>query len=213
VNDEDRKAMNNLLKIVVLAVLLTATGVAQDQMSGLTWNIGIPTGQMATFNNSASYGGFGFTARKFIEDNTSVGLDLSWNYWSDLTDEIIPLNNGAISGTQIRYYNVFPMFLNAHYYLSDKGDEFKPYFGLNVGTYYILQRLDIGVYTLDNDNWHFGLAPEAGFLFEVSDRTYLAATARYNYAFDSGTTLGGKDDNALAFWGINIGIFWATGWF
>lgn len=205
--------MNNLLKIVVLAVLLTATGVAQDQMSGLTWNIGIPTGQMATFNNSASYGGFGFTARKFIEDNTSVGLDLSWNYWSDLTDEIIPLNNGAISGTQIRYYNVFPMFLNAHYYLSDKGDEFKPYFGLNVGTYYILQRLDIGVYTLDNDNWHFGLAPEAGFLFEVSDRTYLAATARYNYAFDSGTTLGGKDDNALAFWGINIGIFWATGWF
>ncbi|HCV43722.1 MAG TPA: hypothetical protein DGH68_09590 [Bacteroidetes bacterium] len=205
--------MNNLLKMFVFAVLLTATAVAQDQMSGITWNIGLPSGRMATYVDKASYGGFGFNAQKFIEDNTSVGIDLSWNYWSELTGDIITMDHGAISGTQIRYYNVFPMFLNAHYYLSDKGDEFKPYFGLNVGTYYVLQRLDVGVYTLDNDNWHFGLAPEAGFLYEVSNRTYLSATARYNYAFDSGKTLGGKESNTLVYWGINVGIYWATGWF
>jgi len=206
--------MMNLLKTCVFAALLTATAVAQDQMSGISWNIGIPTGQMSSYMNKTSYGGIGLEFGRYVDDNVSVGASFSWNVWSNLTGEIINLKNGAVSGTQIRYYNAFPMLLNAHYYLSEsKHDPFKPYIGLNAGFYYILQRMDIGAYSLQNDNWHFGLAPEAGFLLEVSNRTYLTATARYNYAFDAGTTLGGKDNNSLAYWGVNVGLVWYTGWF
>ncbi len=91
-----------------------------------------------------------------------------------------------MSGTQIRYINSIPLMLNAHYYIGGKRDQLRPYLGVNVGTYYITQRLDMGVYTLQNDNWHFGIAPEFGFLAEVSRGTYLTASGRYNYAFDSG---------------------------
>jgi outer membrane protein W len=209
--------MTNLLKTFVLAALLTATAVGQNQMSGISWNIGIPTGQMSSYMDKISYGGFGVEFHKFTGENTSVGILFSWNVWSNLTGDIIPFSNGgvsgAVSGTQIRYYNSFPILLNVHYYLNEKNAEFRPYAGLNVGTYYILQRLDIGTWSLSNDQWHFGLAPEAGFMVEVSNRTYLNVNARYNYAFDSGSTLGGKDDNSLAYWGINAGLVWYTGWF
>jgi outer membrane protein W len=205
--------MMNFLKTFLFVALMSATALAQDQMSSLTWNIGIPAGRMASFMDKTSYSGFGFEFRRFLNENTSVGVSFSWSYWSHLTDEIISVNNGAVSGTQIRYYNSFPMFVSAHYYMNERNADFRPYVGLNVGAYYIRQRLEIGIYAFDDDNWHFGLAPEAGFMYQVSNRTYLSAAVRYNYAFDSGTTLAGKDDNSLAYWGVNIGIVWFSGWF
>lgn len=205
--------MMNLLKTLVFAALFTGAAVAQDQLSGITWNIGIPTGQMSSFMDKASYGGFGFEFQRLLDENVSVGISFSWNIWSNLTEEIIPIKNGAVSGTQIRYYNVFPMFVSAHYYLAERNEPFKPFIGLNTGAYYVRQRLEIGVYAFDNDNWHFALAPEAGFLAEVSNRTYVTAAARYNYAFDSGETLGGNENNSLVYWGINVGVVWSTGWF
>jgi len=205
--------MLKILKTFVLAVLFTAAAVAQNQqLSGVSWNIGFPTGQMASYIDKTSYGGFGFEFNRMVNDNVSLGANFSWNYWSELSQDIINLNNGAVSGTQIRYYNSFVMLLNARYYLSEKSAEFKPYAGLNVGAYDILQRLDIGVYTLDNNHWHFGLTPEAGFLMEISRGTYLNTNVRYNYAFSSGTTYSGAD-NTMAYWGINLGLIWATGWF
>jgi outer membrane protein W len=203
-----------ILAIVAAVVLLTTTASAQKQLlSGLSWNMGFPNGRMAQFVDESSFSGFGVEFRRFTSDNTSFGGSFSWNVWSQLTNETIQLNNGAVSGTQVRYINSFPLFLNAHYYLGHKSDDFRPFFGVNVGTYYILQRLEIGVWAFDNDNWHFGLAPEAGLLIGISRGTYLTGTLRYNYAFDSGTTLGGKDDNSFAYWGVNIGISWMQGWF
>jgi outer membrane protein W len=73
-----------------------------------------------------------------------VGGSFSWNIWSYLTGETINIENGAVTGTQIRYINSFPFFLNAHYYFGNKAETFRPYFGVNVGAYYILQRYDRG---------------------------------------------------------------------
>ena len=90
----------------------------------------------------------------------------------------------------------------------------RTFVGLNVGTYYILQRLDMGVYRIDNDNWHFGLAPEAGLIIPVGeDNTSIYLGGRYNYAFDSGTALGGSEDNYYSFWEINIGFAFSSRWF
>ena len=203
-----------ILAIIAAVVLLTTTASAQKQLlSGITWNIGFPSGRMGDFLEETSLSGFGVEFSRFTSDNVAFGASFSWNVWSELSNQTIQLNNGAVSGTQVRYVNSFPLFLNAHYYLGHKADDFRPFFGLNVGTYYILQRLEIGVYAFDNDNWHFGVAPEAGFLFGIARGTYLTGTLRYNYAFDSGSTLGGKDDNSFSYWGVNVGISWMQGWF
>ena len=205
-----------LLKIIVLVALVAVPALAQrgaDQLTGLSWHIGIPAGQMSNFMDKTSYGGFGVEFRRFLDENTSLGGSFSWNMWSQQTNEVIPIENGAVGGTQIRYYNVLPLLLNGHYYFGEVGQDIRPYVGLNIGAYIVYQRLDIGIYTMDNDQWHFGLAPEAGFLWQMDARTHIMIAARYNYAFDAGETLGGKDDNSIAYLGINLGIAWTTGWF
>ncbi len=202
-----------LLKLFVFAALFAGTAMAQSRvLSGMTWNIGLPTGRMSDFMHKTSYGGFGIEARNFVSDEFSLGGSLSWNYWSEMTGETIQLKQGALSGTQIRYINSFPLMVNAHYYIGDRKDQLRPFLGVNVGAYYILQRLDMGVYSVDNDHWHFGIAPEGGVLIEMSRDTYLTVVGRYNYAFSSGETYDGNK-NALAYWGINIGVSWMTGWF
>ena len=90
----------------------------------------------------------------------------------------------------------------------------RAFIGLNAGMYYILQRLDVGVYRLDNDNWHFGMAPEAGIIIPFDgDNTAFYVGARYNYAFDSGTTLGGNENNFYSFYEINLGFAFSSRWF
>jgi outer membrane protein W len=207
-------AYMRILAIIAAVVTITASAGAQKQLlSGITWNMGFTTGRMAQFTDETSFSGFGVEFRRFTNDNVSFGGSFSWNVWSELTGETITFNQGAVSGTQVRYVNSFPLMLNAHYHLGHKADDFRPFFGLNAGTYYILQRLEIGTLALDNDNWHFGLAPEAGFLMGISRGTYIIGTVRYNYAFDSGESLAGKDDNSYSYWGVNIGISWMQGWF
>jgi outer membrane protein W len=203
-----------LLKIFILAALFAGTAMAQGKvLSGFTWNIAMPTGRLTNFMDKTSYGGFGFETHSFLTDDFSVGGSVSWNYWSEMTGETIPLKQGALSGTQIRYVNSIPLLLNATFYLGGRRDEFRPFFGLNAGAYYILQRLDMGIYSLDNDHWHFGLAPEAGFLLQVSSDTYLTAAGRYNYGLSSGETVSGDSKNTIAYWGINIGIAYTPSWF
>ena len=65
----------------------------------------------------------------------------------------------------------------------------------------------MGVYRIDNDNWHFGIAPEAGLIIPFGDPTAgLYLSGRYNYAFDSGTALGGEENNFYSYWEINVGF-------
>jgi outer membrane protein W len=203
-----------LFAIIAAVVMLTTSASAQKQLlSGISWNMGFPNGRMATFTDETSFAGFGVDFQRFTSDNVTFGGSFSWNVWSELTGETIEFTQGAVTGTQVRYINSFPLFLNAHYYLGHKADQFRPFFGLNVGTYYILQRLEIGTWAFDNDSWHFGLAPEGGLLIAISRGTYLIGTLRYNYAFDAGENLAGKDDNSYSYWGVNIGISWMQGWF
>jgi outer membrane protein W len=209
--------MKLLTAMMMLLLVLAGTATAQEEVTALNWHLGFPTGRMADFTNETSFSGFGFEFRKFVNREVSIGGSFSWNLWSELTDEVIPFGKGdvtgAVSGTQIRYINAFPMYLNAHYYFAEKGSDFRPYAGLNAGVNYIRQRLEIGVWAFDNDNWHFAMAPEFGFLLDVSREGTINASARYNYAFDSGKTLGGKDDNSFTYWGVQIGFAWRTGWF
>ncbi len=201
------------LKLLFIVALIAGTAMAQNRvMSGATWNIGLPTGSMSDFMNKTSWGGFGFEARNFVSDEWSFGGSLSWNYWSEKTGDIIPLKNGALSGTQIRYVNSFPIYVNTHFFMGDRKDEFRPFLGLNVGAIYFLQRLDMGVYSLNNDHWHFAMAPEGGFLLQVDRDTFLSFTGRYNYAFSSGEGVS-RDKNDQAYWGLNVGFFWMTSWF
>jgi hypothetical protein len=200
----------------MLTLLLAATAHAQRGVfTGITWNVGFPTDETAKFIEKTSYRGFGIDIRSFSSPSFSFGGNFSWNVFDELLrNNTAVLENGAITGTQVRYVNSMPILLNVSYYMGEKRrGELRLVLGLNAGTYYIRQRLDIGVVSIENDNWHLGVAPEVALWFPIGRETFLTATVRWNYAFDSGTRLGGDPNNNYTYWGLNIGLGSIQGWF
>jgi hypothetical protein len=196
-------------KLLMLTLLVAATAHAQRGVfTGITWNIGFPNQETAEYIGSTSYRGLGVDIRSFSSPSFSFGGNFSWNVYDELLrGETAVLKGGAITGTQVRYINSMPLLLNASYYPGEKRrGELRFVLGLNAGTYYIRQRLDIGVVSLENSNWHLGVAPELGLWLPIGRETFLTLTARYNYAFDAGTRLNGDPNNDYSYWGINIGI-------
>ena len=113
---------------------------------------------------------------------------------------------GAVTGTQDRTLNVFPIMASVHRYLTQRGGKATPFFGVNAGGYIMLQRLAIGVVAIDNDRWDWGIAPEAGLIFHLQRGANLLVSGKYNYAF-TGESVGGADINHQ-WWSLNMGFAW-----
>jgi hypothetical protein len=78
-----------------------------------------------------------------------------------------------------------------------------------VGTYYTIQRFEIGVIALEETNWHFGGYPEVGIHFPLEEMDIIV-NGRYNIAFDSGESIS-SDSAKWTYWGINVGLAY-RGW-
>lgn len=197
----------------ILILIITASVSAQS-LGNMTYNMSFPTGKLSDYIDKPSFKGFGMEGRWFSNKNISFGLSFAWTVYDQrVTDPIQIVNeglSGTISGTQIRIVNSLPILATAHYYVGKRRDQFRFYFGTGAGMYYIKQRLEIGLVAFESDNWHFGLAPEAGVLISLNRDFTMIFNAKYNYAFSAGKPLGGGDDNTYAYWGINVGFVWQS---
>lgn len=105
---------------------------------------------------------------------------------------------------QFRFVNAFPVMGTVHYHL---GDEFgvRPFFGIGVGTQRVEERLEIGRFVTERQNWKFAIAPEVGVFIPVSDAIQALVGVRYQHAFASGTSITGESvsDQYLS---ISIGL-------
>jgi hypothetical protein len=202
-------------KIIILFIAVLSTSVfSQEFISDFTWNFGFTADRLNEYIPNNSYKGFGIEGRRFFDKNISGGLSLGWNIFDQRIAEPITIDQegfgGTISGTQIRYVNAFPLLANLHYYVGKRRD-FRFFLGGGVGVYYILQRLDLGVWRLESNNWHFGLAPEAGILIPLGDgQSHIILTGRYNYAFSSGKSISGSEDNSYSYWSLNFGFAFSS---
>jgi len=203
--------------IIAVIAIVSCTSFAQELLTNVTWNFGIPVSKMSEFTQDMTWRGFTIAGRRFLDKYNSVGLTFGWNIFDEKSYDPINISgkngSGTISGTQVRSVNSFPMLVGIHHHYG-KRDDMRAFVGLNTGMYYILQRLDMGVYRIDNDNWHFGVAPEAGLIIPFDgDKTAFYFGGRYNYAFDSGTALGGNENNFYSYWELNVGFAFSSKWF
>lgn len=202
------------MKHITFTVLLLAvmTGIAPAQVSnslfGISWNVGLPMGNTKDFVDKTSYSGVSFEGRTWLNREIAVGGMFGWGVFDLVTRDPIQIDKpnfgGTISGTQERWINTLPIMASGYYHFG-KGD-IVPYVGANVGTYYIVSTFGIGTVAWESRNWHFGVAPEAGIMIALSRTTFLLASARYNYAFDSGNNIAGGDDNAQSWVNLNLGL-------
>ncbi len=194
--------------IVSLVILLSINAFAQKGYGGISWNISVPTEELKDFIDETSFRGFGIEFRSFLTKHISVGGVTGWNIMDQRVDGTIELDNGAITGTQIRYLNAFPIMLTSHLHLGSPRAAIRPFIGVGVGTYYVVERFEIGVNLFEANNWHLGFAPEVGFLFPT-DYVSIMTSIKYNQAFESGKSIT-KESKSFSYWGINIGILFPT---
>jgi hypothetical protein len=89
--------------------------------------------------------------------------------------------------------------VNAQYRILTEGMVI-PYAGLGIGTLYDLRNTDMGMWTVEEDNWHFLMSPEAGLLFDVSPDMTVKLNAKYDYGFKT------SDADALGNLNISLGF-------
>jgi len=172
--------------LLLSAVLLPAPDAsARESWAILNYEMSIPTGDTSDFVDQTSFRGIGFEGRWFQAHNTSIGYSLDWNVLHEKTSDAIVANNATVSGVQDRTINVFPMLVTGHYYF---GPDHLFFAGLGAGLYFMEQRLDIGIFTLDNDTWHLGVAPEIGMAFDLTYDVKAILGLRYNYGFEASGT-------------------------
>jgi len=185
---------------LILATCLSSTAFAQALFS-VSYDISLPMGITTDFIGQPSFRGFGAEGRSFINDNVSFGGSFNWAvFYEEFGPQEWPIDeSGTAYGKQYRYINSFPIMATMHYYFGE-WDATRLYVGAGLGAQKIDQRLDFGLYTVNENNWRFGFAPEVGLLIPINYNGSINLSAKYQYAVKTG------DNDAISYINLKIGF-------
>ncbi|MCZ6915342.1 MAG: hypothetical protein O7I93_01085 [Gemmatimonadetes bacterium] len=207
--------MKTLTKLLALPLVLFVSGEAQAQEFYWAFQYGMsaPMGDTKTFTPGSHWRNFGVDGRYVLKPNLTVGFHVGWSVMNDITAEVVSVNgtaevtnvNGAdIGGVYFRYLNSFPVMANIHYYFG-KARGTRPYIGINAGPQAVERRVEVGLFQINDNNWHFGFAPEAGVVLPFDRYMKGLVNVKYNHALAAG-----EFGQSYQYWTFNIGIAWAT---
>ena len=179
--------MKHTFLMIFLSVLFIYSAKAQ-QIFGVTYDISVPTGDTRSFIPNTSILGFGLDARQMSHSNVSFGITFHWNLFKDDGVKRIENDDGTFISVEDRSIDSFPLLLSGHYYFGDAASSFRPLIGGNIGTYFIITRQSTGQGRLVDKGWHFGLAPDIGFMVDFMNDIHILLTFRYNYAFKTSSS-------------------------
>jgi outer membrane protein len=157
---KENKIFNWIILLTVICFITQDEGFAQREswFGAATHQISIPLGDTKEYTDATSFCGVGLDYMYLIDRQYSVGLFFGWNVFYERRIETAQLdtqNPVAITGTQDRYLNSFPIMANVHYYFGERGGV-RPYVGLNAGGFIMLQEFAIGIVALENNRWDWG---------------------------------------------------------
>jgi hypothetical protein len=199
--------MDAFRRIMGSAVLLTVLGTnlaSAQTWTALTYQPSQPLGNTQDFADGFGWRGVGIDYKKQVKPNLALGLSFGWHVFDQQTDQVVSAFGVDISGDQFRYVNSWPLLANVSYFLGTPGGV-RPYLSANVGTYIMEHRLDIGLYSIHETNWHFGFGPEVGVAIPLQSDLAGVLSGRYNYALSAGSV---GDQSYVSF---GIGLAWRRG--
>ena len=195
------------LLLIPIALLFSNAAQGQDWYWGFNYGMASPFQDTKEFTEGTSWRNFGMDVLAVVRPNTAVGLSFGWNVFNEITaaSDVTSLDNIDVGGIKFRYINSFPMLVTIRQFMGTRGGA-RPFFGLGVGTQLVKRAVDVSVFRISEDTWHFALAPEIGVTLPLrSDATWYLS-AEYNYAVKS-------SDLTHSYLGFNIGVAWQTGGF
>ena len=181
--------------LMLLMLLVVASCVyADDMIFALTYEPALPLGDTKDVIEESSWRGFAIELRRFYNPfNPKFSLSLSWHV-NGFTENVSYaeaqwfVRADGDNLIQERRINASPVLVHVDYHLYSLSDNAPsiPYIGCGIGAYWIKVKTQFGDdEPVEDSNWHFGLAPEAGLMVPVSRDLLLIFAARYNHAFES----------------------------
>ena len=171
-----------------------------QQIFGLTYDICVPILDTKEHVSNISFVGFGLDARQMMNEKVSFGVTFHWNSFKDDRLEKVDTGEGSFIAIDDRTLESFPILLSSHFYFFGEMDNFRPYIGTNVGTYFIIQRSNVDGIRRVYKNWHLGLAPDVGFMIKFMRDVHIMLTLRFNYAAPTGGS------PAQTYWSVLFGF-------
>ena len=170
----------------LLLILLPAAVVkADNSVFGIAWGISVPTGDTNDFISKVSFRGASAEWRNFYMRDAAYGINIGWNVFNDTDDSTVNFENAAVTGKRWSYINAVPVYGGWFKYFSDDKRSSRFFAGINAGGAWIEKRMDVGFVSIQEDNWHFAVAPEVG--WQLPWDSFLGYVgARYHYAFKAG---------------------------
>ena len=193
------------LLAIPLALLLSSAAQAQEWYWGMSYGVSAAVSDTKDFTDDTSWRNWGGDPLSIINPNTTVGVSFSWNVFNGITPTVSSISGIEIAGTQFRYVNSVPILVNVRRFLGTPGGT-RPFIGIGLGPHLVKLRVDVGQWTVSEDTWHFGVAPEVGVMIPVGYAVKWFVNAKYNYAAPAG-----DPSRKHSYFGLNIGFAWASG--
>ena len=194
--------MKRQIKIVlpvVLFFLLSGTSIAQLGRFGLSYNMALPLGKTSDFIGKYTFRGFGMEAHWEISPELFLGFTASWNVFYDSERGTFVNENTSVTGVQYRYLNTLPLMLDVKKHFKTSGNVI-PFVSLGTGPIYSEMRTDMGLWSVVNKGWQYGIVPGVGIQKPMLNGSDVIFTVRYNYGFKS------TELEAMSFLGFNLGL-------
>lgn len=196
--------MKSKIPFILFLICLTAWQLPLygQGYSKAYYSVSTGLGTTADYIAKSSWRGVGLEFGSHITPNITLGLGTTINvFYENVGDETFTTeDNITISGKQYRNINVVPIFVTAQYQFKQDNNPLKPYVGLGIGTNYVRQETDLGLYAIINEGWQFGLFPEVGLDYALMPGVGLVANIRYNYGAKT------PDTNSTSFINLNVGF-------
>lgn len=199
------QGIRGLMAFVLLFAALDVGSAEAQTWWALTYQPAVPLSNTKDFTDNVAWRGIGVDFKRQVKPNLTVGLSAGWQVFDQQTDEVVSAFGVDLSGDQFRYVNSWPILANASYFFGTEGHA-RPYLAANVGTYIMEHRLEVGLYAIEETNWHFGFAPEAGIAIPVRPNVAAVLNSRYNYALAAGSV---DDQSYVTF---SLGLAWSHGY-
>jgi opacity protein-like surface antigen len=192
--------MKKLLIFIVLIVF--GYNSYSQNMHGLSYSMSLPVGETSDLISKYQWRGLAIEGKYFVADQVTIGWQSGWNTMYEGESGTFTDGTRTRTGTQYNWLNIWPMLLTFDYFFGTDGDT-QPYLGAGVGTYWVEQRSQMGLFSDTYSTWNFGIAPEVGVLIPINLYSNFYVNLKYNYGLN-----GSADVSNYSWLSFNVGFLW-----
>lgn len=161
--------------LLIIGCLSSSISYSQNHLYSMEYSVGMGN----DFAKKTSFRGLDFEYRNMVNSNIGIGFGIGYNFFYEEKDYATYTDdNVSLSGVQFRYLHNIPIMASADYYFKPK-TKINPFVGLGIGGNYVFRRVDMGVFTTDDEAFQFAFRPEAGVIFAAGPNTDLIFAAKY----------------------------------